>query len=192
MTNHTYWNLSGDFKIKNVRTHRLKLFCDKMVEVDELHNLPQGPLKEVDDTPFDFRTGGEKAPWMLCSLQRLDGAISHGLDGFGIDDQMVINNPKKDCLVPACRLIHHTSRRELNIFTTQPCLQVYTANCLQYPQESDKPDENPADRHRKFAAIALEPTGFNNAVNMIGKEGWPTEDQVFYSPKKMYRHAAVF
>ena len=133
MTNHTYWNLSGDFRIKNVRTHRLKLFCDKMVEVDELHNLPQGPLKAVDDTPFDFRAGGEKAPWMLCSLQRLDGAISHGLDGFGIDDQMVINNTQKDTLVPACRLIHHTSRRELNIFTTQPCLQVYTANCLEYP-----------------------------------------------------------
>ena len=58
MTNHTYWNLSGDFRIPNIRTHRLKLWADKYVDVDELHIVPTGELKSVDDTPFDFRTGG--------------------------------------------------------------------------------------------------------------------------------------
>ena len=138
---------------------------------------------------YDFREGGVKAPWMLCSLQRLDGAISHGLSGFGLDDQFVINRPEKDYkeeLIPGCRLIHHTARREINVYTNQPCLQVYTANHLPYPTEEDKPEENPEHRHRKFAAIALEATGYNNAVNMIGKEGWPTAEEVFYSPKEKY------
>lgn len=130
-----------------------------------------------------------KAPWMLCSLQRLDGAITHGLAGYGIDDQFVINRPedcKEDKLLPGCRLIHHTARREINIYTNQPCLQVYTTNHLPYPTEEDKPEENPEHRHRKFAAIALEATGYNNAVNMIGKEGWPKDEEVFYTPAKKY------
>ena len=143
---------------------------------------------------YDFREGGVKAPWMLCSLQRLDGAISHGLSGFGLDDQFVINRPENynEELMPGCRLIHHTARREINIYTNQPCLQVYTANHLPYPTEEDKPEENPEHRHRKFAAIALEATGYNNAVNMIGKEGWPTAEEVFYSPEKKYKKAAVY
>ena len=124
MTNHTYWNLSGNFRIPNIRTHRLKLWADKYVDVDDLHIVPTGELKSVDDTPFDFRTGGTKGPWMFCSLQRLDGAITRGLDGFGVDDQFVIRREEKEkeTLVPACRLIHHTARREMNIYTTQPCL----------------------------------------------------------------------
>ena len=40
MTNHTYWNLSGNYRIPNIRTHRLKLYCDKVVDVDDLHNIP--------------------------------------------------------------------------------------------------------------------------------------------------------
>ena len=84
MTNHTYWNLSGEFRVKNIRTHRLKLECDKYLPQDR-DQIPTGELKEVTDTAFDFRTGGDKAPLLLTAMNRLDGAIEHGGEN-GIDD----------------------------------------------------------------------------------------------------------
>ena len=35
MTNHTYWNLSGDFKEPTIADHSLKMNCYKTLEMDE-------------------------------------------------------------------------------------------------------------------------------------------------------------
>ena len=35
LCNHTYWNLSGDFKDKKVGDHGLVLNCDKFLEMDD-------------------------------------------------------------------------------------------------------------------------------------------------------------
>lgn len=120
MTNHTYWNLSGDFRIKNIRTHRLKLECDKYL-VQNSDQIPTGEIKSVDDTVYDFRTGGEKAPLLITANDRLDGAIEHAGEN-GIDDQFVINRPDDstgdNVLRDCARLIHHSTGRELKISTT--------------------------------------------------------------------------
>ena len=63
---------------------------------------------------------------------------------------------------------------------------------MPFPTQDDKPEEIPENRHRKFAAVALEPTGFNNAVNMIGKEGWPAEEDVIFDEKKKYMKTAIY
>ena len=186
MTNHTYWNLSGDFKIKNVRTHRLKLECDKYLEQDR-DQIPTGELKDVKDTPFDFR-GGENAPLLITSLERLDGGIVHAGEN-GIDDQFIINRPEKtygDNILRDCaRLLHHSTGRELKISTTQNCVVVYTANFL------PKTGKDPADHHTQYSSICLETTNFNNAVNFIGKEGWPEEKHVLFRAGETYQQATL-
>ena len=190
MTNHTYWNLSGEFRIKNIRTHRLKLECDKYLPQDR-DQIPTGELKEVTDTPFDFRAGGDKAPWLITALDRLDGGVEHGGEN-GLDDQFIVrrgdalstgkgDEELKDC----ARLIHHSTGRELKISTTQNCLVVYTANFL--PKSGRDKD----DLHTQYSAICLETTQFNNAMNMIGTEGWPKEEQVLYKAGETYKHATL-
>ena len=90
MCNHTYWNLSGNFKQKNVKAHRLELNCDNIVDMDE-DLIPTGKLEPVDDSPFDMRRGDFKrrVPF-LTGMDRLDGAIDAGGEP-GLDHQFVIN-----------------------------------------------------------------------------------------------------
>ena len=79
LTNHTYWNLSGDFGIEDIISHKLELKCDKIVAQDD-DLVPTGDIVSVDDTPFDFR-GGEKGPLLISANNRLEGACG----GNGID-----------------------------------------------------------------------------------------------------------
>lgn len=55
LTNHTYFNLSGNLK-ETVLDHVLKLKSNEFLELnDDL--LPTGEVLNVTNTPFDFREG---------------------------------------------------------------------------------------------------------------------------------------
>ena len=69
------------------------------------------------------------------------------------------------------------------ISTTQPCVVIYTSNFIPSSQDKDFNDGN----HSQHAAICLETTQFNNAINMIGKDGWPTDEEVYLTAGKTYR-----
>ena len=58
LTNHAYWNLSGDFKEATIADHHLNLGCSKMLPMGE-GSVPTGEIAAVADTPFDF-TGDEQ------------------------------------------------------------------------------------------------------------------------------------
>ena len=119
----------------------------------------------VEDTPFDFR-GGKKAPLLISANKRLEGACG----GNGIDQSFIINRPEysENTLQEVGILMHHSTGREMKISTTQTNLQVYTGNYLHCFE----------NRFDQYAAIALETTGFNDAVNKLGTIGWPEEHQV--------------
>ena len=59
----------------------------------------------------------------------------------------------------------------LKIFTTQPLLVVYTGNCLPQGEQKDT-------FHRPYAAILLETSQLNDAINHRGKDGWPKDGGV--------------
>ena len=53
MTNHSYFNLSGNIK-RPVTDFNLKLDCDSFLELDET-SIPTGKILKVkDNKPFDF------------------------------------------------------------------------------------------------------------------------------------------
>ena len=51
LTQHTYFNLSGD---KDILDHKLMLNADKYLPVDE-SLIPLGELRSVAESPFDFK-----------------------------------------------------------------------------------------------------------------------------------------
>ncbi|WP_339060986.1 aldose epimerase family protein [Tepidibacillus marianensis] len=118
VTNHSYFNLSGDLK-RNVLDHKLTLESDQFVELDE-QLIPTGKLISVENTVFDFRTG---------RVIR-DGVASKDpqniLAGNGYDHPFVLsNNHQREIL-----LEDEESGRSLTIETDQPGVVLYTGNQL--------------------------------------------------------------
>jgi aldose 1-epimerase len=52
ITNHTYWNLSGNF-VRSILNQKLFLSATHYLPVDDTQ-IPTGELKSVENTPFDL------------------------------------------------------------------------------------------------------------------------------------------
>lgn len=123
LTNHTLWNLAGEGE-GSIEEHILKLNADRYTPVDKTA-IPNGKLASVAGTPFDFRTPRSLA----ASIRVKDTQIAYAK---GIDHNFVINRPAADdkALALAATLRDLPSGRVLEVWTTEPGVQVYTGNFL--------------------------------------------------------------
>jgi aldose 1-epimerase len=119
LTHHSYFNLRGS---GNVLNHVVFINADRFTPVDSTL-IPTGELKPVEGTPFDFRT-----PWAVGA--RINDTNDDQIRfANGYDQNWVLN--KKDAeLVLAARVYEPTSGRVMEVFTTSPGVQFYTANFL--------------------------------------------------------------
>ena len=112
LTNHCYWNLAGE---GDVLGHELTLFCDRYLPVDETA-IPTGELADVKGTPMDFT-----APAPIGSrIDQVAGGYDHCYAINGADQEPA----------PAARVVDPKSGRVMEIFTTEPGVQLYTGNFL--------------------------------------------------------------
>lgn len=56
LTNHAYWNLSGDFQQPTIVDHHMKLMCSNYLPLDA-SQIPTKEVAPVAGTVFDFRMG---------------------------------------------------------------------------------------------------------------------------------------
>lgn len=123
LTNHSYFNLSGQ-GTGSILNDVVTINADKFLPADE-NLIPTGEIRSVAGTPFDFR----KPTAIGAHIDDKDPQLKFAK---GYDQTFVLNRTGAGPSL-AARVTDPHSGRVLEVLTTQPGVQFYTANHMQGP-----------------------------------------------------------
>ncbi|MCZ0702483.1 aldose 1-epimerase [Natronobacillus azotifigens] len=168
LTNHAYFNLSGNLK-QDILHHEVTMDVSRFVELDD-ELIPTGTMLPVDGTVFDFRAG------RLLKDGVDSGNPQNAFAKNGYDHYFLFDHTKEDKVV-----VHEqTSGRVLRVKTDQPGIVMYTSNGL---------DDSLSLRERssaKYLGVCLET---QSSPASLEHEGFPS---IVLEKNKMYQASTTF
>jgi aldose 1-epimerase len=165
LTNHAYWNLAGESS-GSILDHQLVILADHITETNE-NSIPTGFLKPIAGTPFDF-----------TSPHKIGERIEQLFMGY--DDNFCLRNLSGK-LAPAARVFEPNNGRLMEVLTTQPGMQLYTANWFDGSITGKGGKAYP-----KHSAFCTETQHFPNAMNI------PCFPNVILRPGEKYTSETVW
>ena len=162
MTNHSYFNLSGDPN-NSIVEDSLIVYADKMTPIDD-KLIPTGEFRELKPgDPFCFMPG------MKLIGQDINADDQQVKYGNGYDHNWVLANPcKEDTDYQLCAvMMSPKSGIVLVERTTEPGIQVYSGNFLNGSVVGKK-----GIRYQQRTGICLETQHYPDSPNKDGVKGW--------------------
>jgi len=171
LTNHSYFNLSSDPN-NTILNELLTINADAYTPIDSTF-MTTGKIEKVDGTPMDFRT-----PTPIGT--RINDDFEQLKNGKGYDHNWVLNT-NSDISQVAATVYDQTTGIRLDVFTTEPGLQVYTGNFLDGTITGKK-----GVTYMKHSAICLESQKYPDSPN---KPEWPSP---YLKPGEKYSSQCIY
>jgi len=177
-TNHNYYNLSGDFTQPGY-DQVLYVNADKFTASDKLY-IPTGEIRDVEGTPFDFRTPHAVGDSINSQYDQIQNAT-------GYDHNFCLNTFKEgkgDDTVVAASLYSPKTGILMEMFTNEPGVQVYSGNFQGVGRDADIQRKH-GIKYPKHVSVCLESQKFPDSPN---HPDWVSP--VLKPGEKYFSHAA--
>lgn len=172
LTNHSYFNFSGG---GNVLGYTLMLNAGRYTPVDSTM-IPTGELAPVKGTAYDFTkpmTIGSR----IAELEKIKELGGYDIN-YAVDGE--IGQPRL-----AARVADPFSGREMEVWTTEPGLQLYTANWM-----DGSITGKGGVAYKRFGAVCLEPQHYPDSVNHASFPSTILRPGEVYHTETIYKFSA--
>lgn len=170
LSNHAYFNLSGD-KSATILNHTLQISAGKFLELNNQNFCPTGKILSVQKTPMNF-----------LKLKTIGADINANhvqlVNNSGYNVYYMLDKDKGGA---DAVLEDHLCGRRLEVFTTEPGLQLY---CGGYWSGKDLGKHG--CQYKKYSGVAIEAHRYPDAINNLG---FP---DVLLQPWQEYKQVTIY